>query len=513
MAFLPELVLLAGALALFVNTLGNSRTRQARTLALATALAAIFACILSLRQTGDLFDGAFRLDLFSQVLKLVFAAGFTLVLLLSGKLEDIREDVKPEYYLFLAISVLGLTMLVSCIDLITLVVALEVSAFPLYLMVPMRREREGQRSQMESAIKYMMFGVAANGVMFFGMSYLFGLTGTTSLPTLLLKLQPVIHSPLAITGLALTFCGLYYKLAIFPFHFWTPDVYQGASNETAGLVASLPKVGGIAVLVRFVSLASPENHTVALLLAILAVGSMFYGNLIALMQKDFKRLLGFSGIAHAGYALIGFVALDGLGYSAALYYIVGYLFMVLACFVVVCKVSRDGTNVAIEELAGLHRRAPLLALTLAVGVFALAGIPPFVGFMGKLALLTAAWGKGYTALVIIAMVNAAIAVYYYLGVVREAWFRDPGDLPPIRLDWATRVLCVVLMAGILALGVAPGRVLKTIETSVAQLNVAPAAPTALAGAADAGNALPSRPVMPPRTPLGEGKTLQTAETR
>ena len=309
--------------------------------------------------------------------------GFTLILLLSGELPDIREEVKPEYYLFLTISVSGLMMLVSCVDIITLVVALEVSAFPLYLMVPMRREREGQRSQMESAIKYMMFGIAANGIMFFGMSYLFGLTGTTSLPVMLPKLQPLIHSPLAIAGLAMTFCGLYYKLAIFPFHFWTPDVYQGASNETAGLIASLPKIGGVAVLVRFVSLATPDNHTVALLLAILAVGSMFYGNLIALMQKDFKRLLGFSGIAHAGYALIGFVALDQAGYSAALYYIIGYLLMVLACFVVICKVSRDGTNVAIEELAGLHRRAPLLALTLAVGVFALAGIPPFVGFHGQ----------------------------------------------------------------------------------------------------------------------------------
>ena len=246
-------------------------------------------------------------------------------------------------------------MLVSCVDIITLVVALEVSAFPLYFLVAMRREREGQKSQMESAIKYIMFGVAANGLMFFGMSYLFGLTGTTSLTDMLPRLQPMIHSPLAITGLALTFCGLFYKLAIFPFHFWTPDVYQGASNETAGLVASLPKIGAVAVLVRFVSLASPDNHTVAIMLAILATGSMFYGNLIALMQKDFKRLLGFSGIAHAGYALIGFVALDKFGYTAALFYIIGYVLMVLACFVVICKVSRDGTNVSIDELAGLHK--------------------------------------------------------------------------------------------------------------------------------------------------------------
>jgi NADH-quinone oxidoreductase subunit N len=230
------------------------------------------------------------------------------------------------------------------------------------------------------------------------------------------------------------------------------------------------------VLVRFVSLASPDNHTVALMLTILAASSMFYGNLIALMQKDFKRLLGFSGIAHAGYALIGFVALDQVGYTASLYYIIGYVLMVLACFVVICKVSRDGTNVSIDELAGLHKRSPLLALTLIVGVFALAGIPPFVGFMGKLSLLSAALAKGHVFLVIIAMLNAAIAVYYYLCVVREAVFRDPGDRPPIHLDWPTRALCVLLIGGILALGIAPARVLDALSTSVANLN--PPTPTA-----------------------------------
>jgi NADH-quinone oxidoreductase subunit N len=469
-AFLPELVLLAGALVLFFVTLGENRARLAKGTALFISLIGIVATIGCVGEQATLFDGVYRVDLFSQVLKLIFAFGFALLLLLSGELNDIRKEVKPEYYLFLTISVAGLMMLVSSVDLIAIIVALEVSAFPLYLMIPMRREREGQRSQMESAIKYMMFGVAANGVMFFGMSYLFGLTGTTSLVELLPKLQPVIHSPMAIAGLALMLCGLYYKLAIFPFHFWTPDVYQGAANETASLIASLPKIGGIAVLCRFVSLASPDNHPVALLLSMLAVGSMFYGNLIALMQSDFKRLLGFSGIAHAGYALIGFVALSDAGYSAALYYMTGYLLMVLACFIVICKVSRDGTNVPISELAGLHRRAPLLAITLAVGTFALAGLPPFVGFMGKLTLLTAAWQKGHSTLVILAMINAAIAVYYYLCVVREAWFRDPGDLPKINVTWPTRFACFALIGGIVFLGLAPALLLDTISTSVAQAN-------------------------------------------
>lgn len=489
MAFLPELVILAGALGLFFVTLGSNRGRQARTISLFIAGGAVAASLISFRHEATLFYGAYQVDLFSQVLKLVFACGYGFVLMLSGALPDIREDVKAEYYLFLSICVSGLMMLVSSVDIITLVVALEVASFPLYLMVPMRRERTGQRAQMESAIKYMMFGIAANGIMFFGMSYLFGLTGTTSIPALLQKLPAVGMTPLAIVGLAMTLSGLYYKLAVFPFHFWTPDVYQGASNETAGLIASLPKIGAVAVLVRLVSLADPSNHTVALLLAILAVGSMTYGNLLALMQKDFKRLLGFSGIAHAGYALVGFVALDSRGYSAAVYYIIGYLLMVLACFVVICKVSRDGTNVAVEEFAGLHRRSPLLAVTLAVGVFALAGIPPFVGFMGKFALLTAALAKGYTALVVIAMVNAAIAVYYYLSVVRETWFKDRADLPAIRLDLPTRALCVALISGIVLLGVAPSAAIKTISDSVfAATRPASTTDSVLAGKQEASSA-------------------------
>ncbi len=466
MAFLPELLLFAGALVLFFISLGEGRARQARTTALLLGGLLAVACAGCLGQQADLFNGAYRVDLFSQMLKLVFALGFVLVVMLDGGLEDIREDIRSEYYLFLTLSITGLVMLVSCVDLLTLVIALELSSFPLYLMVAMRRERPGHRSQMESAIKYIMFGIAANGIMFFGMSYLYGLTGSTSLGVMVQKLQPVITSPLAIAGLVMTLCGLFFNLAVFPFHFWTPDVYQGASNETASLIASLAKVGAVAVLVRLVSLATPGNHALVLLLTLLAVASMFYGNLIALRQKDLKRLLGFSGIAHAGYAMIGFVTLDAAGFAASLYYIVGYLFMVLACFLVICKVSHHGANVAMDDLAGLHRRSPLLTVTLLVGIFALAGVPPFVGFMGKLSLLAAALAKGHLALVIIAVVNSAIAIYYYLCVVREACFRDAGDLPVLRLDAATRVACVVLVAVILLLGVAPARVLDGIASSL-----------------------------------------------
>jgi NADH-quinone oxidoreductase subunit N len=467
LAFVPELVLLLGALMLFVVSLGEGLVRGARRTALITAVVFLVACLFSLGREALLFDGAYQVDGFSQFLKLIFGLGFVVVVLMSGDLPDIRGEVKPEYYLLLTLSVCGLTLLVSCVDILTLVIALQLSSFPLYLLVPMRREAVGRRAQMESAMKYLMLGIAANGIMLFGLSYLFGLTGATRLPELFARLAPVIDSPVAIAALAMTFAGIFYKLAVFPFHFWTPDVYQGASNETAALIASLPKVGAVAVLIRFVSLASPEQESVALLLGVLATASMFYGNLIALVQDDFKRLLGFSGIAHAGYALIGFVALDQAGFTAALYYIIAYLFMVVACFVVICRVSTDGANLGVGELAGLHRRAPLLAVTLGVGIFALAGLPPFGGFMGKLALLKAALAKGYLVLVILAVVNTAIAAYYYLGVIREVFFREAGDRPIIPVGAAVRVLCLVLLVANIGMGILPGRILESISASMA----------------------------------------------
>jgi NADH-quinone oxidoreductase subunit N len=186
------------------------------------------------------------------------------------------------------------------------------------------------------------------------------------------------------------------------------------------------------------------------------------------MQKDLKRMLGFSGIAHAGYAMMGFVALDRAGYAAALYYAIGYVLMILACFVVVCRVSPDGANVSIADLGGLHRRSPLLALTLFTGIFALAGLPPFVGFMGKLGLLTAVLGRGHLALVIVAVVNSAIAIYYYLQVIRQAVFGEPADAQaPIRLSWSTRLLCAALIACIVAFGAFPDTLIAAIIRSLA----------------------------------------------
>jgi len=352
--------------------------------------------------------------------------------------------------------------------------SLELTIISSYILAGFTKEAPDSA---EASLKYVIYGALSSGLMLYGISIIYGLTGALDIYSInqVLSQGGTGKIALLIAGV-LTIAGFGYKISAVPFHFWTPDVYQGASNETAGLIASLPKVGAVAVLARLISLATPGSQTLAVLLTCLAAASMFYGNLVALLQKDLKRLLGFSSIAHAGYALVGFVALDTAGATAALYYIVSYVFMVLACFVVVCRVSRDGTNVALAELAGLHRRSPLLAVTLLVGVFGLAGLPPFAGFMGKLALLKAALAKGHLALVVIAVINTAIAIYYYLALVREACFREGDDRPTLVLDGPTKVLCVLLIVGVLALGLAPNPVLNAISASLANLGLPVPAP-------------------------------------
>lgn len=461
-AFFPELVLVLGGLGLFTLSLGKGNDRAGWWVALGTALVAWLAGWATLEVRETLFDGAYRIDGFSQVLKLILIGVLIVLVLVGGDLKDVREDIRGEYRFLLVMSTVGFVLVTSCMDVLALVVSLELGSFPLYLAVATRRERVDQRSQMESAIKYVMFGVAANAIMLFGLGYLYGLTGTTSLPVMAERLRPIAGTPMALAGIGMALVGLFYKLAVLPFQFWTPDVYEGASHETTGVIASLPKVGAVVVIIRWLALASPDGRSIPLLLGMLAAGSMLYGNLIAMAQRDFKRMLGFSGIAHAGYAMLGFVALDQAGSAASVFYITSYALMVLACFTVISLVSDDGLNVPITGLAGLHRRSPLLAATLLVGVFGLAGVPPFAGFMGKLALFTAAFERGHGWLVVIAVINAAIAVYYYLGVIREAFLGDAVVVTPIRLNFETRVLCVGLIGAIVLLGVMPGRLLDAL---------------------------------------------------
>lgn len=475
MAILPELALLTGALAFFVLSLFRQLDfNQVKSTAIAFGCITFIGSLITLHSEATLFFGSFEIDLYSQLFKLMIGFGLAIVLIFGQNLKDIDESVRPEYYMFLFLSALGLMMLVSSVELIAIFVSLELSSFALYLLVPMRSDQKGLRIQMEAAIKYILFGVMATGFMLFGMSYIFGLTGTTYLSEIITGLQTA-PQPAALFAIMMVLAGFFFKLAVFPMHFWVPDIYQGSSNETTGFIATIPKLGAVALLIRIMTLAAGETQTLIYLLMILALASMFYGNLSALVQKDLKRMLGFSGIAHAGFILLGLLTMEVSGYATAIFYISGYVIMNLACFLVICNVSKEGENLEIEDLKGLHKREPVMAFILAVGLFALAGIPPFVGFMGKFMLLTQALQAGTTAgvmntiyltVVILAAINTGIAIYYYLSVVRIAFTTDPEEQPDVKVDGLTKVVGIALVLLIIVMGSLPSKLVAFADAAV-----------------------------------------------
>jgi NADH-quinone oxidoreductase subunit N len=466
MQFLPELTLLGAGLIMFIVSLGKNNGDTTRNFAIGLGAAVFGATLLSYCQTGKLFFNAYQVDLFSQVFKMLIAGAMLVVLLFGNKLKGVPGKVHPEYYLFMFMSALGLMMLVSSVELLSIFVSLELSSFAVYLMVPMRDDEGKFRFQMEAGIKYLLFGVTATGFMLFGMSYMYGLTGSTELSVVITKLSTMWDSPAAVIAMMMVLAGFFYKLAIFPFHFWVPDVYEGASNETTSFIASVPKLAAVAMLIRFVSAINGEGQVILNVLMVCAVASMFYGNLSALVQKDVKRMLGFSGIAHAGFVLLGILTFQITGYANAMYYIIGYVLMNLACFLVICTVSENGENVMIEDLTGLHKRSPLMAFTLAVGLFALAGIPPFVGFMGKFMLLAGALKEGYLLIVILAAINTAIAIYYYLSVIRVTYCSDPEERAIVSPSMMTNATSVFLLAFIVFMGVSPQRFVDFASSAV-----------------------------------------------
>lgn len=466
MLFLPELTLLGAGLIFFTLSLGSHSGDTIRKAAMALCAITLAATLVTLNSSGDLFFNAFRVDLFSQTFKALIIIATFVVITFTGELPGIRKAVLPEYYIFLFMSVLGLFMLVSSVEMLAIFVSLELSSFAVYIMVPLRNREHGSREQMEAGIKYLLFGVAATGFMLYGMSYIFGLTGSTRLDTIITELPAIYSKAAGAIAIAMVLAGFFYKLALFPFHFWVPDIYEGSSNETTAFIAAVPKVAAVALLVRFVAVGSESSQLTINLLAACAVLSMFYGNLSALVQKDFKRMLGYSGIAHAGFVLLGLLTFHVTGYAASLYYIAGYVFMNLACFLVICAVAKDGQNVAIDDLTGLHKRAPLLAITLTVGLFSLAGIPPFVGFTGKFMLLVGALKEDYLILVTLAAINTAIAIYYYLSVVRLTFCSDPEERGNVETGLVTNTVSVLLIAVIIIMGVVPSRFLDFAQSTI-----------------------------------------------
>lgn len=464
MLFGPELYYLAVALVFFGLSLrGRAQVKVDYQIALFLAAVGVVVAFACLFQQGELFFKAYRVDLFSQIFKFALALGLFLVLTISHNLAHIEERFHAEFYLFLTTTTIGMMMLVSAVELLTIYVALELSSYSLYILVPLRR---GDGIDVEAGIKYLFIGAVSSGFMLFGLSYLFGATHSTYLTEILPRLSELVQSPIGLLGLLLSLAGFFFKLSVFPFHFWAPDVYQGATNQVTAFIATASKVAAVALLLRLAALGTQYGYSFAQALVILSIVSMTLGNLVAIVQKDFKRMLAYSSIAHAGYFLMGILTMREAGYIGALYYALAYLVMNFTVFMVLSEVAEDGRDLKIAELAGLYRRSPLLSMSLILGIFALAGVPPSIGFTGKLLLFTAAMNEGYFWLVLIGAVNGTISLYYYLRVIYAAYFIDDPTLPPVKLSVPTRFLNYGLCATILFFGVFPDRIVELAKTAV-----------------------------------------------
>lgn len=428
------------------------------------ALAGLVIACFSVGAEGTLFAGAYHIDLFSQIFKVLLSAGFCFVIFMFGSENEVEKGYLPEYIMFLSFSTLGLMMLASAVELISIVISLEISSFSLYAVVPLRKSQT--KVQLEAAVKYLFFGAVSTGIMLYGMGYLYGMAGSTFLADIVPVLPAFIYRPAGILALVLTMTGFFFKLSLFPLHFWAPDIYEGASNTTTTFIATVPKIAAVALLMRIATLVPFVPLPLANILIILAALSMTAGNLAGLVQKDIKRLLAYSGIAHAGYLMLGIIALNNGGGAAAIYYIAVYLFMNLAAFYVIILLAKSGENVTLDDLAGLSKRAPLLAFTLAVSAFSLAGIPPTGGFTGKFFLFVSAFREGYLNIVIIGAVNTVISIFYYLNLVRMSYSKESGTLPPIHLSFHEKALCYAFIFMILYLGLVPFGLMEIFRSAV-----------------------------------------------
>ncbi len=469
LALAPELVLALTGLAVFAGLMAapEHRPARARAAGLAGAVLLVAACLVSFGHTLDIFWVTYRVDAFSQFVKLAVAVGFLLSLLIAGRGAGQRDDTRGELVFFLLTSTAGLTVMASTVEVLALYIALEIASFSLFVLVPLR---EGFGPGKEAGVKFLFAGLAASTFTLLGLAILVGMTGTTRLDQMELALAGLAEQPATLVALALFLSGFLSTLALFPFHFGATDLKAAASHGVAAFVATASKRGAVALLVRLVALTGLAGRDLAMAVALAAAIAMTLGNLVAIVQRDVKRMLAWSAVAQAGYIAVGLTAFDQDGMAAALFYGVLYLLMNAAAFLVVARVGADGRNPSLDDLRGLHRRAPLLAATLLLAVFALAGVPPTAGFIGKWFLFRAAMGQGWWWLVGLGAINATVSIYYYLVVVKHAYLLPAErEETPVALSVVDKALCYGLSAALIVFGFWPGFIFDWAVLAAAQL--------------------------------------------
>ncbi len=441
----PLLVLAVGALVvLLVGLAGSSmvRSRIVPALSLLTLAGAIGTEIWRFQHHADtIIAGALRMDSLALITDMVCAVAAVAAVLLSLRAVAPREAGHGEFHGLLLFSVMGMAILASAEDVITLFLGLELLSIPLYVLCAAEYRREGS---LESGLKYLIIGSVGSATLAYGLALVYGATGQTGFGGIAQALSgaggnDILGDPLLLTGIAMVVVGFAFKASIAPFHQWTPDVYEGAPTPITAFMATATKAAAIAVFLRFFDVAViSEQDTWAPALAALATATILIGNVGALGQTSLKRLLGYSGVAQAGYMLCGVIVGTRLGVSATVLYVIAYLLMNLGAFAVVQHQEASVGDDRIGGLAGLGKRSPLLAWSITISMLALAGIPGTVGFIGKFQLIHALVDGGYGWLAIVLVVGAMISLGYYLRVVAAVWMTPttaqlpaPGAIAPI----------------------------------------------------------------------------------
>jgi NADH-quinone oxidoreductase subunit N len=398
-----------------------------------------------------IFGGMILQDWLSFAFTLLFIFAAAITALFAMDMKGISQ--KGEFYVLMLISTVGMCLMASSADIIMLYLAIETTSIPMYILAGFMVHDE---KSTESGFKYLLFGATASTIMLYGFSLLYGFSGQTNIHQIALSFYKPEFPEVAIIGsLLLIFVGFGFKISAFPFHFWAPDVYEGAPTPIAGFLSTASKAAGFVVLLRvlitiYTPSATPEWNY---LLAVVAVLTMTIGNVLALAQKNIKRLLAFSSIAHAGYILIGVVALSQLGLTSVVFYLIAYLITNLAAFGIVMSFSIVVGSDEISAYSGLSRRKPWLALAMLVAFLSLAGMPPLAGFIAKLFIFAAAVKVDMVWLAFIGVLNSIIGLYYYLTVLKYVYlFRSDDENKPLDISRPYSIALTILIIGIILVG-------------------------------------------------------------
>ncbi len=404
--------------------------------------------------------GMIHFDMVSVIFHSVVLLAGALTSLISVDLPGVAR--KGEFYAILIVATLGLSLMTTASDLVMLFLSLETASISLYVLAGFLRET---RQSTEAGIKYFLFGAASAGVFLYGLSLLFGFTGTTNIYDMAEPLGALISGNAEgmfglIIALLFMLVGFGFKISAVPFHFWTPDVYEGAPTSVTAFVSTASKAASFALLVRVFAIVWPAEAAPYWtgLLAAIAVLTMSLGNLLALVQTNIKRLLAYSSIAQAGYTLIGVVALTEteLGLAAVAFYLLMYVLTNILAFTVIIAVSNTTGSDQIADFAGLSRRKPYLALAMVLALLSLGGVPPLAGFFGKFFLFAAAVRAGYVWLAIVGVLNSILALYYYLTVIKVMYVDPQVDDAPVFLRPASSAVVWITAIGVLVMGTIAG---------------------------------------------------------